>query len=191
MIAFYDSKLGHLLSTSTEWRANPASGTPTNIRLVATPTTAGAEAETWVFDDLDGFSGPMGRCQIDLSPTFVSDTVDAQVVAIAHEVFHCFEGALAKTVANGYYGEPPWKIEGGAQWAALEASDATRGVSLDYGNFLQSYLTSPQIGLFSRAYDAAGFYDQVAAVGVDVWAVLAFAEVGAGGYRWISNHHRP
>ena len=173
MIAFYDGKIGHLLATSTEWRANPASGIPTNIRLVATPTTAGAEAETWVFDDLDGFTGPMGRCQIDLSPTFLSDTADAQVVAVAHEVFHCFQGALAKAVANGYYNEPPWKIEGGAQWAALEASAATRGVSLDYGNFLREYLTSPQTSLFSRAYNAAGFYDQVVDAGVDVWTLFS------------------
>ena len=69
---------------------------------------------------------------------------------VAHEVFHCFQFTFTDwTVLS------PWILEGMATWAASVAA----GTEPANGRYLyEPYLEAPDQHLFTRAYDAVGFW---------------------------------
>ena len=65
---------------------------------------------------------------------------------IAHEMFHCFQGAMTNLQPR-----PLWVIEGSAEFAAADVTNFEKGQWYDY-------ILDPTKNLFTRSYDALGFY---------------------------------
>lgn len=128
-------------------------------------------------------SGAITRCQIMYDPQAVtlfeqSDDDPAalrRISAVAtHELVHCVEFAVAGT-AERVLETPSWIDEGAADWAAFSIvspdSPAPPDVS-EWDEFFQ-----PGLDLFTRDYDAVGFWSAVQRHGAatDVWELLRFA----------------
>ncbi|HEX6869504.1 MAG TPA: hypothetical protein VF163_00275, partial [Micromonosporaceae bacterium] len=128
---------------------------------------AAAGAATGVYTASGGTSGNPGKCVVTVGP--VGDRWDGDQLShmMAHEVWHCFEGAIGGLAF--YYHGPSWVIEGQAAWVG-ESLYPQGPYSADWW---WHYLTKPQQQLFGRTYDALGFYAQLSSSGVDVWSALA------------------
>jgi hypothetical protein len=87
---------------------------------------------------------------------------------IAHEVFHCFEAVMAGDETNwNRKPEPHWLIEGAAEWVGSELAHGKDPVANDER---RRYYEHPEVPLFSRSYDAIGFFDHMQSVGVSPWS---------------------
>ena len=87
-------------------------------------------------------------------------------VAMAHEVFHCFQFDAVRAAGGGKV--PDWIMEGQAEWAGEDVA----GPGPDGADWWGAYLGSPQIPLFQRTYDAVGFYEHLAETGTSPWSVF-------------------
>lgn len=149
---------------------------PTSVALV------GAEGVAWAtavgLDAQDGQDGAAVRCAIGITPTGQKAGDDALAQVIAHEVFHCYQNAWIGT-GRVYHDKDvaPWVIEGAATWAGINTAPEEAG---DPDNWWSTYLVSPTMALFSRSYDAVGFYGQVHQQGVDLWPLMAKFHSAAG-----------
>jgi hypothetical protein len=131
-------------------------------------------------------SGPMTSCEIRVPPAGQTYTGTDLGILLAHETFHCVEFALNPT---GWPKLGDWEIEGLADWAAQSAYPAPSA----FDNSLGDYYKTPGKPLFSRAYDATGFWghaDETGSKG-NLWAKLptilnapsnddAYSEAGGG-----------
>ena len=87
---------------------------------------------------------------------------------IAHEVFHCFQGALSDDLADFYSSElAPWVVEGEATWVGATISGDD---SMPWA--WSSWLLKPKKSLLSRVYSAVGIYSLLTDSGGDTWAYL-------------------
>lgn len=111
-------------------------------------------------------------CGIFLTNEFMRFQPAEQHFTLAHEVFHCMAYLVAGTATRA-----AWLDEGLAMWAAsnapLDASGAP-GPSFYYGDdspdFWFSYLNYPERSMYSRSYDAFGFFWYLQNHGVDLWS---------------------
>jgi len=111
----------------------------------------------------------MARCQVQVGKATqaFSGVVDQEAV-LAHEVFHCFQYALAKKLGD-VMAMPAWLAEGAGAWVGEEI--AAGGSSIGNKYWL-GWMSSPTLGLFKREYTAIGFYANLKTNGVDVWSRL-------------------
>jgi hypothetical protein len=72
---------------------------------------------------------------------------------MAHEMVHCYQGAVGVDIQGG---GAPWMIEGFAAWAGQEVVGGVDFEKTD--KWWHDYLTMPGKPLFSRSYDAIGFW---------------------------------
>jgi hypothetical protein len=94
--------------------------------------------------------------------------VDTAIVqaTLAHEMFHCFQYDIAP--GHRTAGIPKWIVEGQAEWVGEAAFNST-----PVGNsWWTAYLIEPRRHLWWRSYDAVGFYEHLAEVGIDPWKKL-------------------
>lgn len=128
---------------------------------------AKALADAGVYTSTGGFSGTPGKCVITVSGKADALVGDDLGLVMAHEVWHCFEGAIGGL--DRYWFRPKgaadWIYEGQAQWVGASLYPAAPLSAL----FWPDYLNSPEVPLFARSYTAIGFYAQLASSGVDVW----------------------
>jgi hypothetical protein len=98
---------------------------------------------------------------------------------LAHEVFHCFQFMIA---GAHWRDLPAWTLEGTAEWAALTVTqpgwdtafpDASSG-------WMRVYMSNPQTPLFTRTYDAAGFWGHVQDTYGDLFTRVKSALVANG-----------
>jgi hypothetical protein len=131
---------------------------------------ADTDAYTIPLDSNGGWNSqlPAAKCLIYLNPRVHRDEVLFHSTMI-HEVFHCFEAQLSGPIANFYRPGNSWLIEGAAAWVEsdLVAQNVNAGARWD------TYFDSPGKSLFSREYDALGFFGHLYA-GEDVspWEAL-------------------
>src|SRR5207248_1962729 len=98
--------------------------------------------------------------------------------ALAHETFHCFQGAIEGL--DRFYAPPygGWVTEGQAEWAAEQVSSRH-----DEAKWWKEYLLKPQVGLFDHeagtGYFAIGFFSHLQESGIDPWTVM-IPMLGAG-----------
>jgi len=106
------------------------------------------------------------ECAIHVEPELRAVTDKAELRAsLAHEMFHCYQHALLDTIGLMWTARPSWLIEGQAEWAG----EAALGPS-DFGrDWWAAYLESPGTPLFTRTYDAVGFYEHMAEKSIDPW----------------------
>jgi von Willebrand factor type D domain/Peptidase of plants and bacteria len=135
---------------------------PTPMRVYRSAQDFGPLAETTqVNGDYWGFGED--HCEIVIAPKGAA--LEGQLsfeYVVAHEVFHCFQYGL-------YDGSrPDWLIEGMADWAGLKAT------GFQQGSHYRTYLKTPTKHLFTRGYDASGFWGRAEEVGgVDsLWAKI-------------------
>ena len=125
-------------------------------------------ADTSVLTSSGGYAGTPAKCQIDLSEEGDAlDEADLQRV-IHHEVWHCYEGVIMGLGRYWSASAPQWIIEGEAEFVGTNLAPTA---PLD-SDFYDGYLNLPARPLFSRSYDAEGFYDQLQQTGTDVWSQL-------------------
>ena len=133
-----------------------------------TPQQWDSGMETGVYDAQGGIGGIPAKCLITVSP--LGDgypDVDVESM-LAHEVWHCFEGALVGL--SRYWSQNPadWIMEGEATWVGgtiVPESQVTTGLWWDY-------LYRPDLPLFKRTYSAVGFFGHLEAAAIDPWATL-------------------
>ena len=114
---------------------------------------------------------PASKCTIFINPSAHSVDDDGQYFhqLMVHEVFHCFEAQLAGSIGNFYRPGVAWLIEGAAEWVA---SDIV-GKDTDARDQWETYLATPTRSLFSRSYDAIGFFGHLyPSEGVSPWSAL-------------------
>ena len=151
-----------------------------------TPVDWTAWMETSVLDAKGGTSGIPAKCLITVSAAGDARS-DADVSAeMAHEVWHCYEGAIAGLERYWDLNRADWIMEGEAAWvAATLVPEAPLHVLMWRG-----YFDVPDVSLFKRTYSAIGFFGHLEGVAIDPWTKLvdvlqakdneaAFAAAGA------------
>jgi hypothetical protein len=145
-------------------------GHPLNLTLsVSINRTQMEGARTLAYTDVrnssGGTTGTPARCTFYVNPLMYKspDTTEANNT-LAHEIFHCYQ-AMDFPDLSAFYTAPSWLIEGEAEWV---------GDTLypEGDPFWNAYLTQPQTPLFSRSYDAVGFYSLMTDSGQDTWHLL-------------------
>jgi hypothetical protein len=145
--------LGHYLSLQIV-----AGTTSTIIHNEYTHTDAPADADSINAAGDRTTDGPI--CRIRITPT--ADHYDNLTIShiLAHEVFHCEEFDLDPGLAH----LGAWATEGLAEWAA-ETLEPTPG----YLGVLEGYFTLPATPLFTRNYDAEGFWGRIQDSSPGLW----------------------
>jgi hypothetical protein len=127
--------------------------------------TGPALGETYCYDAAGGAVGPAVGCKIVISVAAHKENEIRETVS--HEVFHAFQEVMAGTLAN-FNAKPykTWLIEGSAAWVESDLVANNRGARIDW----TSYLRSPGKELFTRSYDAIGFFGHMAQSGISPWS---------------------
>ena len=130
---------------------------------------ATSAAETGVYSANYNLAGPPARCVIVVAPAgdAFSD-VDVRSV-MAHEVWHCYEGAIVGLARYWSQNPAPWITEGEAEWVSATLVPDAPIMAQTWA----LYLGYPGDPLFSQAYQALGFYAQLDSAGTDPWTTLA------------------
>jgi hypothetical protein len=105
-----------------------------------------------------GWGGPIVSCRVRIAPLGQQQSASRLAVIVAHEVFHCFQYTLSQDFTK----LAPWLVEGTANWAAYVANDV--GPSSGLLDYLD-YVKAPAAHLFTRDYDAVGFWAWAAQAG--------------------------
>jgi hypothetical protein len=129
---------------------------------------ATSDAETLPLDSNWAGVGAPVFCSITISKQGDKTTGDDFADMMSHEAWHCIQDQFLTMARFNAPDRPNWILEGQAAWV---------GVTLHPGSsraegFWRHYLEEPAYALFSRGYDAMGFYFQMAQAGVDVWSNL-------------------
>jgi hypothetical protein len=102
---------------------------------------------------------PMEACVVELGPKVSVLPTKAFVGNFAHEITHCFQ-LQAAGVQAGYdmSNTATWLAEGSAEWASYQHV----GAAWAGAKYWKAYITQPETGLFTRDYDALGFFAHIA-----------------------------
>jgi hypothetical protein len=148
------SHIGHALSLSLSVVINPTQELAANISAYAV-----------VEDKTGGSTGDATQCVIHINPLlYKSKVVTDTNETVGHEVFHCFEAMDYPTI-TAFGRAPDWLTEGAAEWVGDTLEPAPDG-------WWRLYLGRIKTPLFSRAYDAIGFFAHMTDSGEDTWHLL-------------------
>jgi hypothetical protein len=152
------------------------------IRIIYPPNENGT---AWAWASGNWNEVPPGShataCIVSIPPATVNDSSRAPYLRwlLLHEVWHCFESALVDLEAA--HKMPLWISEGEANWVA-EAVTGGAGQPPPMLSYWNLYVLDPGEALYGRAYDAVGFYSQLAQNAIDPWTVIEpIYKAGAGG----------
>jgi hypothetical protein len=108
--------------------------------------------------------GPVQGCTIHVNPSVSGGGFPAAEVHdfLIHELTHCY---LFQKLGADYYRMPAWYVEGVPMWAMTVLGN---GSSIESRDWL-AYLDTPSTPVFTRSYDALGFFVHLAETGTDVW----------------------
>lgn len=143
---------------------------PISLAIDVNAKKNGDEAYTACFNSNGLQTGTVAWCQISFDSSLSSETEDDQRLIVAHELFHCYQAALFGDLSMYYY-IVPWIIEGSASWAAATISGVSSQSGWTQDNW-GGWLTDPEKTLFSRAYDAIGFYALINQAGISPWSAI-------------------
>lgn len=116
-------------------------------------------------------AGEMTRCQIEVGPRGRQlESVDLSAL-VAHEVFHCFQYSLVYKHVEESARVGTWLAEGSGAWVGEDAVSAFGG-SMIAGQYWGGWLRAPEGSLFSRVWDALGFFAHLKESGVDPWPLM-------------------
>jgi hypothetical protein len=124
--------------------------------------------------------GSGSACQIGIRPSGARLSLTLRRRLILHELMHC---AAAEQVSNRNEFDhlPQYVQEGLAEWGAYRVSVEWQG-TVGPDSWWSVWLDSPQLSLFTREYDAVGFWSLLEHEGVNVWGSQpAIVKSGASG----------
>ena len=141
-------------------------------------------ASTGVRDKENGDYAQHGPvCQIAVNKAWLAaqpqPTAEAEV--LVHEVFHCYEHQIEPDIStpDNHLNEHNWILEGLARWVDLTLYPSTPVAEATVA--LKQYVGNPSTALFSRAYDAVGFWGHLEDVTGALWSrIPAIIKLGAG-----------
>jgi hypothetical protein len=110
-------------------------------------------------------NGPVSGCTIHINPLISGFSAADVHDFLIHELTHCY---LFLKLGGAYGAMPSWYVEGAPTWAMTVLGN---GSDLESSYWLM-YLNTPGTSLFSRAYDAMGYFAHLAETGTDVWHQL-------------------
>jgi hypothetical protein len=171
-----------LLSQHLGVSLSSAPALPVEVKLMTAPDPdgPGSQAAAEPIDKNGKWASSLGpgvKCQIQVFPLgWQSSNPDLPIYVTAHEAVHCFQFKLNSPV-YATLAQSPWLLEGGAEWAGDQVAREVLGHDpkdqylTDYWN---AYLKYPSIGLFTRVYDAVGFFAHLAETipGGNLWPTL-------------------
>jgi hypothetical protein len=135
----------------------------TSKHLISTPTGP-ADGLTDCRDAKGEQTGPAVKCVIEMAGASHGEFQ----ASVAHETFHVFQAVMAGTMEN-YDRDSPhkdWLIEGSATWVEGQLAKHAPSAEARWAE----YLRSPRTPLFSRSYDAVGFFGHMASIpGLSPW----------------------
>lgn len=102
--------------------------------------------------------GSPSYCLIRVTPTGRAKSAQSLELTMAHEAFHCVEFVLMADWRD----RSDWIIEGMAEWASVTVDPVPVAVG---GNSYATYLRTPTLPLFARAYSATGFWGHADEIG--------------------------
>jgi hypothetical protein len=151
--------LGRSLHESVELSIGTAGGKP------------GALGGAYSMDASRGLSGPPAICHIEFTKRLFTLSHNALAETVNHEVFHCFAAEAFPDLKTFYSVKPAfgWVIEGLAEWVGDSLNGTDEGTPYHWTEYLSA--PGPGRSLFSRSYDAIGFYSHLAESGSDPWKV--------------------
>jgi hypothetical protein len=103
-------------------------------------------------------SGQEFRCTLYVSGSGVFAGIDVLAFSIAHDLFNCAQTFSVGSQITAAL-EPAWIWEGQARYFAHDAAGYTGAGQGDPA--YTDYMTAPDVQLFQRGYDAAGFWGHV------------------------------
>ena len=104
---------------------------------------------------------------------------DEMQFVYAHELVHCSQNALFASWAEARRA-PSWVIEGGADWLATKVREEHADANGNPVIHWPEWFDEPGRDLFTREYDALGFWAMVDQAAQDGWDRLRAATVAAG-----------
>lgn len=129
----------------------------------ASPLPRLAESEPVLVEDGDRPTA----CEVTVFPVALGDPV-ALRSTVAHELWHCMQYLLAPAYEVGV---ADWIMEGQATWVSVNLFPDITSTDRSLRR-RAAYLTTPGAVLFSRDYDAVGFFSQLEAVGRDPYQFM-------------------
>jgi hypothetical protein len=108
--------------------------------------------------------GPVDECTIHVQARATSGSSSDLREELIHELTHCL---LFQRFGSIVYDFPAWYAEGAADWVANELNG-----SHVVDRFWEAYLANPNADLFTRSYDAIGFFVHLEESGTDVWHTI-------------------
>jgi hypothetical protein len=126
-----------------------------------------AVADAYPVDAAGHFNAAGPNCRLRVNPKYKTDPNRVKQ-ALAHEVFHCFQYMIA---GNGYNTKlNAWVLEGTADW--VEETVVPLGYTDPEAWGIPTYVNNQTTALFTRSYDAAGFWGHVQDTYGDLWTRL-------------------
>jgi hypothetical protein len=151
------ARLGRGLNLTPDVTINPFEVCEVN------PQTKKCEDALAYTNTFFGIFGAQG-CHIFVNPSLTSTGDGPSLRAtMAHETFHCFQ--IDYLDQNGSHYVPSWIWEGEAEYAG----ESIAGPSMVGQGWWRTYLTTIQVPLYERGYDALGFYQHMSEEGIDPW----------------------
>lgn len=155
---------------------------PFDVKMMPAPDPDGAaiQAAAVPLDKNGNWAtglGPGVHCQIQIFPiAWKSSNPELPITVVSHEAVHCFQFKLNSPV-YATLAESPWLLEGGAEWAGDQVAREVLGHDPKdqyLSAYWNAYLGSPSVDLFTRVYDAVGFFAHMAetAQGGNLWPTL-------------------
>jgi hypothetical protein len=124
--------------------------------------------ETGVYDANGGIGGKPAKCVIVVSPLGDAQTDSDVQVEMAHEAWHCYEGAIVGLARLWSQNPAPWIIEGEAAWVGASIVPTAPLAEQAWWD----YLDKPELSMFSRTYSGIGFFAHLGDIALDPWTKL-------------------
>jgi hypothetical protein len=135
----------------------------------ADPDDDGETVALWLFKKKNG--QPRGsECSVELDPALLSRSIAEIRETLVHELMHCAAGEQVSS-EQGWDAQPKFLDEGLPEWASYRVSLEWSGTVVQDG-WWEDYLTNPEVGLFKRSYDAAGWWSLVEHEGTDPFKIF-------------------
>jgi hypothetical protein len=111
------------------------------------------------------FKNKGNECAVMLAPKLLTQDIVGQRQTILHELMHCASGELVSSAA-AWNAQPKFLDEGLPEWASYRVGLEWSGTVKSRG-WWQAYLGDPSLSLFTRVYDAAGWWSLIEHEGAD------------------------
>jgi hypothetical protein len=116
------------------------------------------------------FKNQGNECAVMLAPKLLTQDIVGERQTIVHELMHCASGELVSSAA-AWIAQPKFLDEGLPEWASYRVGLEWSATVKNRG-WWPAYLNDPSLSLFTRTYDAAGWWSLIEHEGADPFALF-------------------